>query len=705
MLKNPFREIDNKNRKNSSDLLKKTADFNKIVNQRMKIVIIVVLCFFIAISVKLFNIQILENEDYIVKLEAFTRKQQIVTPPRGEIVDRNGNLLVSNTESLNITYYPPSNVSSYSESKWALAKQFAQVFQIKEDSITERDWKDFYLVAADNYGNDLLTEEELDKALRDELKTNEVYRIKINRVTQADIDRICEEELSEAQKNAGYVSNADKRIAWPVMMLMEKATSQESSVIVENASKEDVAYLVEHKEEFPGFDVTADWIRSYEYGSTLRDILGSVSTRGLDEISQDYYLAQGYALNERVGSSGLELQYEDYLRGTRTVQDISYDEESGIAIFSPSTVGRKGYNLKLTVDVDLQQKVDEILQRVLEREKDNEYRKNFKKAFVILMNPQNGEIITMNGQIRNEDGSFTPYASGNYLEAQPSGSVVKLATLYMGLNEGVVQPNEIIVDAPMVFGSGASRLVKQSAENKGPINDITAIAKSSNVYMFHIAIRLAGGVYVPNAPLYLPDMTAYDIFRKYYQMFGLGLETGIDIPKEEIGYVSSAREQGSLLDFAIGQYDTYTPVQLIQYVSTVGNGGYRVQPHFLKEVYEINSDESVIYQYETNVLNTVSGNLDYLERVKQGMRECVSTTFCGSGFKNLNKDIAAKTGTAEISTTAIRTNSAVVGFAPSNNPTISFVCSAPDSNNDRSQINICLEIMNDVLTEYYKTYE
>ena len=201
MLKNPFREIDNKNRKNDSDLLKKTADFNKIVNQRMKVmIIIVVLCFFIAIGVKLFNVQILENEDYIVKLEAFTRKQQVVTPPRGEMVDRNGNVLVSNKESLNITYYPPSNVSSYSESKWALAKQFAQVFQIKEDTITERDWKGFYLVAADNYGNDLLTEEELDKALRGELTTNEVYRIKINRVTQADIDRICLEELTEAPK-------------------------------------------------------------------------------------------------------------------------------------------------------------------------------------------------------------------------------------------------------------------------------------------------------------------------------------------------------------------------------------------------------------------------------------------------------------------------------------------------------------------------
>ena len=75
------------------------------------------------------------------------------------------------------------------------------------------------------------------------------------------------------------MGNAEKYIAWPVMMRMERATLNDVSVIIEDASSENVAYLIEHKEEFPGFDVQADWRRYYPYGSTLRDIFGRVSTK------------------------------------------------------------------------------------------------------------------------------------------------------------------------------------------------------------------------------------------------------------------------------------------------------------------------------------------------------------------------------------------------------------------------------------------
>ena len=702
MLKNPFRELDNKIRKNSSDLLRKSADYNKTVNQRVRVTIMVVFCVFVAIFIKLVDIQIIENENYTMKLEAYTKKQQVVTPPRGEIVDRNGKVVVTNTESLNITYYPPNNISSYSERKWQLAQSFAVTFKIPFEKANEREWKDYYILVADDYGNSLLSEEELYKANRGELSNAEVYQMKISRITMDMIDEIAKAPQSDAAKQAGYLSNAEKKTAWPIMMLMESATTQHVSVIVENASQEDIAYLIEHKEDFPGFDVSADWLRSYPYGSTLRDVFGSISTRGLDATSKEYYLAQGYALNERVGSSGLELEYEDYLRGTRTINDISYDDESGIPILTPISLGKKGYDLQLTIDIDLQIKIDEIIKRVLEREKDNQYRKYFQKAFVALMDPRNGDIIAMSGQQRTEEGAYIPYASGNYLEASPTGSVVKLATLYMGLNEGVVKPGEIILDAPMVF---YGPLVKKSAVDKGLINDIDAIAKSSNIYMFHIAMRLGGGSYVANSPLYLPNTEAYDLFRKYYGMFGLGVETGLDIPFESKGFTGSEKLSGKLLDFAIGQYDSYTPIQLLQYVSTVGTRGTKVQPHFLKQVYEINSDESVIYQHGTKVMTTLDGDISYLDRIVEGMRQCVTTTFCGSQFNQFNKDFAAKTGTAELNDAYIRTNSSIIGFAPSDNPTIAFACFAPDSNNDQAEINVCLEIMGDVMSEYYNIYQ
>ena len=620
----------------------------------------------------------------------------MITPPRGEMFDRNGNLLVANEECLNITYYPPNNVSSYSSSKWRLAYEFANRFNVSNEDLTLRDWKDFYLLMSDDNGNSLLNENKF------RLSSSEIYSLKLSRITQELIDEMIHKPLSEQDAANGKMSNYEYSIAWPVMQLMEMATTNHSSVVIEKASNEDVAYLVEHKSDFPGFDVVADWNRSYPYGATIRDILGSVSTRGLDAVNQDYYLAQGYALNERVGASGLELQYEDYLNGTRTVMDINYDDESGLAVFTPSSIGKKGYDLTLTIDIELQQKIDQIIIDTIEAEKDNKYRKNFKQAYITLMNPQNGEIYAMSGQVKQEDGSYLPYASANYLSAFPDGSVVKLATLFMGLNEGVVTPGEIILDAPMVFADGTR---KASATNKGLINDIEAIAESSNIYMFHIALRMGGSKYVANQPMAQLEKTAFDVFRKYYGMFGLGVKTGIDIPYEEVGYYGSTRTSSNLLDFSIGQYDTYTPIQLLQYVAMVGNGGYRVQPHFLKSVSEINSEDSVIYQFKTKVLNTLSGNPEYLQRVVEGMRECVNTGFCGTSLKAMDKEIAAKTGTAEVSTEHILSNSAIIGFAPSENPTVAFVCSAPLSNNDVSQPNICISMIEKSLKEYYKIYE
>lgn len=222
MIKNPFRELDHRNRKNSSDLLKRPTDYNKVINQRSFQLLIILICAFLVIALRLTQIQLVENDDYAMKLEAYTRKQQVVTPPRGEIFDRFGNLLVANNECLNITYYPPSDVTSYSQQKWRLAYEFAKHFKISEDSVSEREWKDFYLIIDNNYGNSLLTEQELKQAFSNELSNSAVYDLKINRINDQFINELMSQTLSEKHKEAGYLSNSEKKQAWPVMMLMEK---------------------------------------------------------------------------------------------------------------------------------------------------------------------------------------------------------------------------------------------------------------------------------------------------------------------------------------------------------------------------------------------------------------------------------------------------------------------------------------------------
>ena len=114
MLRNPFKELDANIRKRSSDLLKRGFDFNKVVNQRATIVISVVFVCFLAIGLRLVQIQYFEQGSYLEKLKAFTQKNQTISPPRGDIYDRNGNLLVTNKEVVNITYYPQKDLLNWS---------------------------------------------------------------------------------------------------------------------------------------------------------------------------------------------------------------------------------------------------------------------------------------------------------------------------------------------------------------------------------------------------------------------------------------------------------------------------------------------------------------------------------------------------------------------------------------------------------------
>lgn len=699
MIRNPFKELDANIRKRSSDLLKTGFNFNKVVNARAKIFITGVFACFLVIAARLIFIQYFSSDEYEAKLAAFTQKNQVSTPPRGIIMDRNGKVIVDNEAVVTITYYPQKNLNSYSDDKWELAYRFAKQFSIKSNSISKRDWQDFYLMVAKDNGLSLLDEKQQLLYKEGTLSEADAYAIKISKVSEEMIQNLRKMPADEDE----LLTNEQKYIAWPVMFKMEQATQLSSSVIVENASETDTAYLIEHKEEFVGFDITPDSKRTYPYDSLFRDVLGKVSTNGLEEDSKEYYLSQGYSLNDDVGVSGLEKQYEEYLSGTRTIKEISYDEATGSPIFTTIQEGKKGYDMQLAIDINLQKKADEVLQKVLKDAKNNPYRKEFKEVFFSMMNPQTGEVYVMSGQQIQKDGSFIPYASGNYLSAFLPGSTVKLSTLYMGLNEGAVKPNEIILDAPMHFRGG---LVKQSFTNKGLINDIEAIRQSSNVYMFHIAIRLGGGYYTPYGDLYLPKVdNAYKIYRQYFSMFGLGNRTYLDVPFEETGYSGTDDTPGHLLDYSIGQYESYTPLQLLQYVSTIGTG-VKVKPHLMNQIYEINDHSTILKQYGVEVLDTVNGNQNYLNRIREGMRQCVTSMQCGYELNQLNKDVAAKTGTAEVGLASdLVSNSLLIGFAPVKNPTISFACVAPTSANDQLQSNICSTISYEILKEYYKTYK
>ena len=690
MIRNPFRDLDQKKLSRSSDVLKTQNDYFKIVNRRIFIFGIIICLIFAVVSVRLVFLQIRNQEDYAAKLENYSSQKQTDSTARGEMVDRNGKVIAKTVSSHNIVYFPPKDTTS--EEQWKLAQTFAKDFKVDHKGMTNSDYQDLYMfLHKDEKGNkdsgqNLLSEQEK-KTLTAEEQEKKIR----SRITMKMVDELADDDTKDA---------------FSVYLSMRKLPNNQNKVILEDVDSDSVAKLMENKDKYRGFDVNlGSWKREYPYKDTLRDVLGSITTskQGVPSELRSYYEAMGYSLTDRVGQSGLEKQYEDLPSGTPRVSEISYDSD-GTAIMNETSSGKNGYDLHLTIDVELQKKVDDILEDTLKKYAGTAGREKFKKAIVVLMNPQTGEIYAMSGKYLDEDGKMQNYSSGAYLDAFASGSVVKGATVYMMLDQGIQTRYSTEQDEQMKI---AGTPFKRSFNTYGTVNSIRALAVSSNVYMFKSVIKLAGGNYVYNQPLGITNEMAQETFklmRNYYSMFGLGTKTGLDVPNEAQGFTGNTMNPGLLLDYSIGQYDNYTPIQLVQYAATIANGGKKVQPKLVNTATEVNTDYTV-YENKTQVLSALPGSKEDLETIQMGFREVVAGEHAIDPIKSLDVQVAAKTGTAEVGN---YTNASLVGYAPYDKEAkVAFACSVPESaTNDQSVAgNLCAyNIMPEVLKEFFKKY-
>jgi len=690
MIRNPFRDLDQKKLSRSSDVLKTQNDYFKIVNRRIFIFGIIICLIFAVVSVRLVFLQIRNQEDYAAKLENYSSQKQTDSTARGEMVDRNGKVIAKTVSSHNIVYFPPKDTTS--EEQWKLAQTFAKDFKVDHKGMTNSDYQDLYMfLHKDEKGNkdsgkNLLSEQE-----KETLTAEEQEKKIRSRITMKMVDELADDDIKDA---------------FSVYLSMRKLPNNQNKVILEDVDSDSVAKLMENKDKYRGFDVNlGSWKREYPYKDTLRDVLGSITTskQGVPSELRSYYEAMGYSLTDRVGQSGLEKQYEDLLSGTPRVSEISYDSD-GTAIMNETSSGKNGYDLHLTIDVELQKKVDDILEDTLKKYAGTAGREKFKKAIVVLMNPQTGEIYAMSGKYLDEDGKIQNYSSGAYLDAFASGSVVKGATVYMMLDQGIQTRYSTEQDEEMKI---AGTPFKRSFNTYGTVNSIRALVVSSNVYMFKSVIKLAGGNYVYNQPLGITNEMAqktFKLMRNYYSMFGLGTKTGLDVPNEAQGFTGNTMNPGLLLDYSIGQYDNYTPIQLVQYAATIANGGKKVQPKLVNTATEVNTDYTV-YENKTQVLSALPGSKEDLETIQMGFREVVAGEHAIDPIKSLDVQVAAKTGTAEVGD---YTNASLVGYAPYDKEAkVAFACSVPESaTNDQSVAgNLCAyNIMPEVLKEFFKKY-
>lgn len=643
------------------------VDFSPIIEKRYKILLILVFLLTSIIVIFLYYSQIVKNKYYQTQVDMLSEKiVESDSAPRGRIYDRNGNILADNQAVKTITYKKPAGIKMSKEI--ALAYQVAKLIDIDYSKLSNYNLRYFWVINHRAEANKLITAEEYELLKERKITADDILEYKIERITNYTLSK-----YTDLDKEAAYI-----------YYLMNKGYYYSEKVIDNDVTDLEYATIAEHIDELNGFDNKLSWERVYPYGNYFRTILGNISKSetGIPKEDKEYYLNVGYSLTDRVGISYLEKQYESVLKGTKTVYSLNSNGEYKLV-----SEGRRGNDIVLSIDIDMQKALEDILTEELLLAKTEANTEYFDSSFVIVSNPKTGEIIAMAGkQVRFEDGTWVvyDYTPGVIASSVTPGSSVKGASHIVGYKTGTLSIGEVRNDACIKI---AATPQKCSFTQYGNINDLEALKYSSNTYQFQTAIRVGGGNYQYDAPLII-DENAFNIYRSIFAEFGLGIKTGIDLPNEIDGYKGKNTLSGLLLDFSIGQYDNYTPIQLSQYINTIANGGYRVEPHLLNSVYSSTSSDldNLIYKINPTVLNKVDVDPIYIDRVKEGFKMVFEPYGTGYGIINPDFKPAGKTGTAEsfldtngdglVDTETI--SSVVLAYAPYDDPRVSFTVISPN---------------------------
>ncbi|MFV8252690.1 peptidoglycan D,D-transpeptidase FtsI family protein [Aerococcus viridans] len=627
---------------------------------RLNVMMIGIFVLFAMLILRLSYLQLVQGDMFSDLVNATETTIVEESVPRGLIVDSEGELMVSNEALPAISYTRGQDTSG--EDMVQTAQKLAKYIAVDFEDVSDRDLQDYFVAANTDVINDRLTDDEAAAA------DDEIYAIQVSKVTDDDLNGL---------------SDQDKEAA--VIFAKMNAASSLSTVMIKNdgVTTEETAVVAEHSAELPGVNVTTDWKRTYPQNSLLRSLLGSVSSteEGIPSDQQDFYLAKGYALNDRVGMSYIEEQYEADLRGSKTTYETEVSQDGEIINSEQTYAGEMGNTVQLTIDSEYQAELEAYATQYLEdaTTEDNN------TIYIVASDPDTGAIYALVGKKKNSDGEIVDDALGTINAVYVSGSVVKPATISAGYGEGLLEvgsDNEI-TDEPLYFSGTPVKASWwfTSGNDSAPriLTDKQALAQSSNVYMIKLAMALGGvNYYEPYMDLSELDTDAvYDTLRSYYAEFGLGVSTGIDLENESTGLIGAdTGDPGNALDLAFGHFDTYSPIQLNQYISTIANGGTRYALHVLDKILAPTEDEetagdgATIYEYQPTVLNELSITDEMLAEVQEGVWSVIHTsTGVGNAiFADFPIEVAGKSGTATVFDTL--ENSTWAGWAPYDDPEI-----------------------------------
>ena len=654
--------------------------------------------------VVLFNTQVVHHEEYLAKsIQTITRMEN-VEASRGIITDRSGRTLVTNQSTYSLTF-DASLLKPGENQNDAILRL---VTLCRDQGVAWEDNLPLSLDGAAHFTVDTLTDTQKSRFfsyLRDLKPTRELLAAYVRQhpellkppkegetaldpATAKDTELLKQTNsaaltnslllnagvtpaklfdwMREDMKLSDNYSDSDARLILGVryeLKLRKLGANNNAYVLAQNV---DVAFCSLISDgQFQGAKIIRSSARQYAT-TYAAHILGTVG--GISDYTDDLK-ERGYRMDDTIGLSGAEAAFEDYLRGTDGKRMISVNSDGKITGEYYSVEPRSGYTVELTVDLKLQQAVEDTLAvKVAQLNQKDQLDSRGAAAAVIKVGT--GEILSLASYPTFDLSTWrqdyaelssdpaTPMLNRAASSAYAPGSTLKPATAVAALESGATTPSETLFDTgywkyPSTTWNGGTWCWKHSGHGK--VNATTAITNSCNYYFAEMGYRMG-----------------LDTLNEYYSALGLGEPTGIEIGEKTGRQATNEGGSNQAPWAAYGQADQlYTPLQLANYIATLVSGGQHCPAHLLKSVKSYDNSE-IIATGDTTPLNTLNISDSTLQAVKKGMYGYTQPGgMVYSYFKDCIVSAGAKTGTAQLGG-GLKNNGVFVAFAPYDDPEIAI---------------------------------
>ncbi|MBR5524344.1 MAG: penicillin-binding protein [Clostridia bacterium] len=629
--------------------------------RRMAALFIVIAVILGVFSVRLFQIQIVQGEEYAQLADESYKTSVSIAASRGEIVDCNQVPLVSNRTSYAVTldynYFPHGRSSEKLKEQNDCLLELVALLRREEEA-----WIDT-LPITDEVPYAFV--EDRESGIR---RLKEMLRMASYATAQQCLDQIVK------QYELDRYSPEEQRILAGIHYEMESAgfSAKVAYTFASDVSSTTMYRIMEYSTRFPGVDVITVPVREYVAGSTACHIIGTVGPIYAEEYAE--LKDKGYNYNDILGKSGIESAAEEYLRGTAGKRVLSKNSQGVVTSEEEVIAPVPGQTVVLCIDSQVQSAAQKALADKVADLRANGVEgkgKDVKSGAVVMLDVKTGGVIVCASWPDYDLSSYSENYNDLLVDADnplfnralggafPCGSTFKPGVALAAITDGIVKVAQYI-NCVYAYDYYAPSYVPKCMSRHGNLEVVHAIEKSCNYYFYDVG-RLMGSSLFP-----------------YLELYGFGSKTGVEIGEssgiqqtpEYMRSIGGTWVGGDYLQLAIGQRGSYTPIQLAAYAMMIANEGVRYKTHLIKSVRSYDgSTETVI---PTEVAAQVEWSAEAIAAVKEGMIAVGKTGTARASFANAPYTVACKTGTAQTGVKDASDHGTFIAYAPADNPEVAL---------------------------------